>query len=471
MKKTLFAAIPAVAAAAMLSGCCGTKVCAPAADFSKLPAGQSNVSASANVNKFFDVGPVSADVKLDANNVYPRGRKFPFSFYSVGGGPGNKLLPVAERDAIQKRILEGGVTMVGPQYELNDQLVELCKKGNVKGIYTIKPVVDGKEMISSKIFDEWSRARKPVPWDKIKASIAEQVKAVANNPEIAWWDLTPEELRPWRGNEMKFIKLGAETIRANDPLKRPIMMYDPGHRFATSMATTTKHLDFVAKGMYTNYSGRKFERAWNRMSVGEMVKARAMLKREKDQTVLALPEMFQQPKSEEEIKLIPTWVRFDAYSSLTSGAQGVLVFSARTRNKFTAWDKYMTEWLKVCKELTGPSNIGQAFLFGEKRNDLTMDQTSGPAKVSVRMKGGKKPVEYEAVTLTNIAYDHMRYVFVVNSANEPVAGVIDGLPYGSDVKAMPLWGNGEVMTVPEGNWEFELPAYGVAGWVLYRGEK
>ena len=470
MKKTVFTALPAVAAALMLSGCCcGGKSCPANAGILDLPAGQSGIASSAKVNEFFDVGPVAKDIKLPGDNVYPLGSKFPFSFYSVGGGSTKKrgeLLPEAEKLADQDRILAGGVTLVGPQYELNKEVVDLAKRGKVKAIYTINPVVDGEKMEGSKIFDKWSRARKPIQWDKIKASIAEQVKAVAHNPEIAYWDLTPEELRPWRKNEMKFIEIGAQTIRENDPLKRPIMMYDPGHRNATSMATTCKHLDFVAKGMYTNYSGKKTQRVWNRYSVEQMAGARTQLKRENNMTILALPEMFQQPKSAEELKMIPTWVRYDAYSSLTSGAQGILVFSASKRGKFPAWSDYLDAWLTVCKELTGPANIGQAFLFGEKRNDLTLDQTQGPKEVKIVVS--RKEHTYPGITLSNIAFDHMRYIFAVNNTTEPVAGVIDGLPYSSEIKVKPLWGDGETMTVPEGNWEFDLPPYGVAGWVIYR---
>ncbi|MBE6367963.1 MAG: hypothetical protein E7052_08680 [Lentisphaerae bacterium] len=469
MKKTILSALPAVAAAVLLAGCCtGEKSCSANACFT-LPAGQTGTASSEKVNQFFDVGPLAKDIKLPSDNVYPLGSKFPFSFYSVGGGSTNKrgeLLPEAEKLADQDRILAGGVTLVGPQYELNKEVVDLAKRGKVKAIYTINPVVDGEKMSGSKIFDKWARARKPIQWDKIKASIAEQVKAVANNPEIAYWDLTPEELRPWRKNEMKFIEIGAQAIRDNDPLKRPIMMYDPGHRNASSLATTCKHLNFVAKGMYTNYSGQKFKRVWNRYSVAQMTGARKLLNREKDLTVLALPEMFQQPKTAEELKMVPTWVRYDAYSSLSSGAQGILVFSASKRKNFAAWDAYLDAWLTVCKELTGPANIGKAFIFGERRSDLTLDQTQGPKEVKIT--AARKEHTFPGLTMDNIAFDHMRYVFAVNNTTEPVAGVIDGLPYSSEIKVRPLWGGGETMTVPEGNWEFELPPYGVAGWVIYR---
>ena len=86
------------------------------------------------------------------------------------------------------------------------------------------------------------------------------------------------------------------------------------------------------------------------------------------------------------------------------------------------------------------------------------------------MEINKKRIKrtYPGITFTNIAFDHMLYVFAVNNSTEPVAGVVDGLPYSSEIKVKNLRGEDDTMTVPEGNWEFELAPYGVAGWVIYR---
>ena len=91
---------------------------------------------------------------------------------------------------------------------------------------------------------------------------------------------------------------------------------------------------------------------------------------------------------------------------------------------------------------------------------------NGPKTVEIAKKRIQKT--YEGISFVNIAYDHMRYVFVINNTTEPVAGVVDGLPYSSEIKVKHLWDAADNMTVPEGNWEYELPPYGVAGWVIYR---
>ena len=93
--------------------------------------------------------------------------------------------------------------------------------------------------------------------------------------------------------------------------------------------------------MYTNYSGHRADRAWNIWSIQQELEAKKILQRD-DLVILALPEMFQQPK-EEELPLVPSWVRYDVYSALVTGAQGIVVFSAIKRSKFTAVN---------CKETT-----------------------------------------------------------------------------------------------------------------------
>lgn len=99
--------------------------------------------------KFFrrEAGPET--VELPADQIYPQGRLFPFTFYSTGGGSMKKrgeLLPEAEREADTAQIVKAGVTMIGPQYELNDRAVATARKYGVKVVYTVHPVIDGKEL-------------------------------------------------------------------------------------------------------------------------------------------------------------------------------------------------------------------------------------------------------------------------------------------------------------------------------------
>ena len=73
------------------------------------------------------------------------------------------------------------------------------------------------------------------------------------------------------------------------------------------------------------------------------------------------------------------------------------------------------------------------------------------------------------VTLANFACDRRRYVLVVNSAEEPVSGMVRGLPYGSDVMVKELWSELPGWIAPEGEFEVELPPLGVRCFEIRRG--
>lgn len=426
-------------------------------------------SPNAKVNAFFDMGPTAAEIKLPADQVFPRGRVFPFAYYSIGGGSEAKrgeLLPEAEKRADQKEIMEAGTTLIGPQYELNGEAVALAREYRRQTVYTIIPEVDGAKLVGSRAFDKYNAAN-PLPREKIAASIAAQVKAVADNPEIAWWDITPEELRYWRPVEVEYLKLATDTIRANDPLQRPIMMYEPGHRDANSLTKLTPCLDFIAKGMYTNYSSKGDERVWTRYSTQEAVKARELLKRP-EIAILALPEMFVEPKTAAERAMIPVWVRHDVYSALTAGAQGVLVFSASKRPNFSSRPIYLDAYKTVASELTGKLDLGTVFLFGKRMDDLEFQNISGPETVKLTMKNGD--LTLPATAMANIAFNRLRYVILVNSSPETVTGMVSGLPYGNDVTVRDLWSDRPAWSAPEGEFEVELPPWGVRAFVLGRGQ-
>ena len=184
-----------------------------------------------------------------------------------------------------------------------------------------------------------------------------------------------------------------------------------------------------------------------------------------DLTLLALPEMFQEVPAAER-KMIPVWVRHDVYSALVSGAQGVLVFSARRRVKFDSHRDYLEAYLTVAGELTGKMNLGQVLLFGKPMKDLTFQTISGPKEV--QLKKGKLNVKLPAVAMANIAFNHLRYVIVVNSSPETVTGMISGTPYGSDVAVNEIWSSEPPFIAAEGEFEVELPPWGVKAYVIYR---
>lgn len=414
-----------------------------------------------DTDKFFKTNPDPAK-GLPADQLYPRGQLFPFTFYSTGGGSEQKrgeLLPEVERIADQKQIIDAGVTMIGPQYELNGQIVADAKKYKVKAVYTIMPEIDGQR-VDIKYLRKLEQEKKNIDVEKLRKSVADIVKREAVNPEIGWWDMTPEELRFWCKNDMLCLKTVSETIRENDPLKRPVYMYEPGHRDIKALSKTVVFQNICGKGMYTNYSSKKNARVYCRWSAEQEVEA-IKLSGNKDAIPIALPEMFQQP-AENELPLIETWVRHDVYSALIGGAKGVMVFSASKRPNFAAREQYLKAYLQVCRELTGPMNLGRIFLFGERRNDIILSVFEGPENMEMKvgkdneLKLDNKARTVPTVGMANIAFDNCRYVFISNSSESEISAVVDGLVYGKGVTVEDIFKPEDKFTAPEGNFNITL---------------
>ena len=423
---------------------------------------------STDTEKFFSSGKDSS-VNLSADRIYPAGKLFPFSFYSVGGGSVEKrgnLLPKSQKEKDQREIISAGVTMIGPQYELNDQVIEDARKFKVKAFYTVRPTIDGKE-VTREYLIALEKQKKSLDINKLKQAVKEIVVKAAHAKEIAWWDLTPEELRYWEDIEILYLKTVAETIRKYDPLKRPVFMYEPNARTAKALAKTAKYVDIVGKGMYTNYSGMKNSRVWCRWTIEQEIKAIKSAGR-KGAIPIALPEMFQQP-ADKELKMINSWVRHDVYSALIAGAKGIIVFSASKRPKFSAHQKYLDAYLKICREITGKLNLGQVFLFGKRRKDLTVKIIDGPE--TVRLKKRKFDKTYRSVAMANISYNNSRYVFLVNSSDEPVSLIVGGLVYGSGVTIQDIFLPEDIFTAPEGDFEVELKPLEVKAFKIYNSNK
>ena len=405
--------------------------------------------------KTFFAGPKCEDIKLPADKLYPMGRKFPFGFYSTGGkndvtrienGVKKRtvIMPLEERMADAKKIIDGGASMIGPQYELNFEILETAKKFNIPVVYTISGVVKGK-----KIDKSFFRTRDKLDVEALRKETAPIIRELAKNPEIAYWNLTPEERRSWKKREVLYLKEMYKLIKENDPQKRPVFMYEPGHRTAGALAKLLPFQDISAKGSYTNYSGHKDSRVSIRYSMEQETEAIKICKKG---IPFLLPEMFQQPE-EKELPMIDKWVKHDVYCGLANGAKGILVFSARRRPHFTAWEQYINAYLETAKILGG--ELGQALLFGKETTDLEVSVIEGVEKIEFKRRDITKT--YPSISVKQLVWNNARYVLIVNSANTPVKAVVDNLVYGSKIAVCDLLNpKGENFTAPEGNFEVEL---------------
>lgn len=400
-----------------------------------LAAGPAAAAAPASLDAFFKPAP-TREAELPADELYPRGQLMLTSLYSV-------ISPQVER------VKQDGFTCIGPYYGAQDRsrVVEKAKAAGVKCIYAV-----GKRVRF--VGDKYT-----MPTDEeIRAPILEAIAKVGHHREIAAWNLACEELRCWRKDEMHWLDVATRAVREADPLRRPVMMYDPNHRSAASLAKTVKYLDFSSKGMYANSAGMKDCRVWIRWGVEQEVEAIRMAK--PDAIPVAVLWMAKDPADPAEDDLIDDWTRHDVYLSMVAGAKGITIWSAWNRRKGfqRTFKKYYEGYSSAAKELNGKLGLARVFLFGEPRKDLRVEITAGPA--TQHMEYQKLAADYPSVSHADIAYGPARYLVMVNSAKESVTAAVTGLPR-QGVQREDLLAGSAPAAVAEGQFEVELPGLAV----------
>ncbi len=355
-----------------------------------------------DIAAFFVYAP-NYGTNLPEDEIFPRGRTMAYGLYSV--------LP-PQLDNIRAK----GFTMIGPYYGPQADVVGRARGANAKCAYTV-----GGPHIDFNIQDV------ELPSDaQLRAVITAEVQAVASNSEIAVWNLIHEELRPWRSNELHWLEVATAAVHAADPLRRPVVMFEPCHADASRLARTVKYQDICMKGMYANASGYTYQRAWIPWSVEQETTAISVA------NTAAVPYavmwMAKDPDDPAEAGNIKHWCRHDVYASLVAGAKGIFIWSGDSQRKgFEAtFSNYFEAYAEVGDELGGSFGFAQLFLFGTWKHDLRLSVTSGPTTVSFRV--GSLSNAYPSVSMANIAFGTSRYVFLVNSAAAYVAVRVDGLP-------------------------------------------
>lgn len=386
----------------------------------------------------------AADSSLPADGIFPRGRKLAFMGYSG----------VPERD------LANGFTVAGPAY--GDQLPYLhrCFSSGFPVVAHIG--------VRLKFTDPKSAAQIP-SGSELRQQIQAQVRALAGHKEIIWWAITPEELRPWKSDEMDYLKTVAQAIRDTDPQQRPIYLYNPNHRDAQSLTQIARQVDIVGKGCYVNTTGHAQERAWVQWSVEQEIETIHAAGRPGAIPLLLL-ELCKDPAPGEENQ-IRTWVRHDVYLGLIGGAKGVLIWSLYPRKEVQrTWQLWYDAYAECGRELNGERGLAQVLLFGQRRANLKVRQLSGETSVTV-MLGGKveagttsdkersiRGSRLGAWTSAEFAYGDSRWLFLVNSSNTPSRFAVSGWPSG--IKAQNAF-SGSAIALPDSELPLELPANGV----------
>jgi len=332
---------------------------------------------------------------------------------------------------VPARDLAEGFSVAGPAYGGGNEIQSAaCEKAGLPHIVQIS-AFDGNTS------GGWDAASK-IPLDEVKRRVTEAVRRHANSKFAVMWAVQPEELRPWRKDEMAYLKAVCEAIRAADPQGRPIFLYNPNHRDAGSLATIAPLVDVVAKGCYANGAGHKDNRAWIRWSVEQL--RQAADKAGTGKQVLVMPELARDPEPADRAR-IATWVRHDVYLGLMSGADGMLLWSLFPRKEVKAtWKTFYDAYALCGRELNGERGLGQVFLFGEPRSDLKVttkeprrDYPLGSSVRNALEDGTTAPGEGKSGVLhpwtaCERQLGTARYLFLANSVPETTTFRITGLP-------------------------------------------
>jgi hypothetical protein len=354
--------------------------------------------------------PGSAPAETAVPAVFPQGDVFPFMGYSG----------IPERDASHR------FSAAGPDYS-PDQEARLAAAERAGLSYPFKIGIDMK--FHAKPPD------KPLELtvDEIKRRITGQVSKVAGRKSICWWYLTPEEIRHWRKNEMEYLEAATEAIRAADPLKRPVWMYEPNHRDAASLRLTGRHLDIIGKGFYTNLAGYRDHRIWVRWSMDQQTQAIGALQQldGRQRIPLVMPELCADPADPADDHLIPRWTRHDVYLGLMRGGKGVAIWSLFPRAEVRrTWQIHYDSYARLANELTGPLNLGRVFLQGTDAALIEISTIEGPRELHLTT-GARNNLEsgtttdaekqaaatsYPALGVRQLRFDGSIYVFLCNSS-------------------------------------------------------
>lgn len=407
-----------------------------------------SVFAQTQEESFFESSPV---VKLPDDEFYPDGKKFMFSIFSV-------LSPDLEK------LKDDGFTAIGPYYG-EQKKSGVLEKAHATGLKCFYRVGEHIDFVHDPNY--------VLPSDKeIVEQIREVMLPVVDDPSIACWYLGNEELRHWRPDEMRWLEVATQAIKQLDPLKRPIWMYEPNHRPAEGLAKTLKYQDYCGKGDYVNLAGYQNNRVWIKWSIAQQMEA-IKISGKKNAVPLCVPEMCCDPEPQFH-EMIPLWCRHDIYCSLVNGAKGVAIWSGFRRRGLDTYDLYYKGYSSVSRELNGELNLGEVFLFGEKKDRIKVGIIDGVKAVTLKIGLGdmeriKECIEagrlddsgtdYSPLSISELSYGDDVYLFIVNSASAYIKIAVSSLPQ-EDFKTQPLLG-GEVPEIKNGIFKTELSPYDV----------
>ena len=384
---------------------------------------------------------------LPKDKLYPQGQIFPITGYSPPSVEGMKEL---------------GFTATGPTYgKSQGKLAKASAREGLKNVWQLHVEYDGMLITGKPSLAKVAKAagKKGIDWVKMGKCVENTVKKIVaeHGDTVAWWALGLEEVRWWNKNEMKYCQVAYDAIKRADPEKRPVWIYMPGHYGYGGMRSYMKFMDMLGQGYYPNFGNRVGYRYWCE-NVQKTVEGF-----EPERPMLAVTEMFREPKTEEDRSLISNFVRHDIWMAIIHKFKGIVIFSLANRGGFDSHGDYFFAYCENANLLTH-KGLGNVALFGEDMKDLSLEITEGSQTVSIQRKQGKpaKQVTFTYPTLKwrDLRHNSGRYLFAASSSKEPVKATLKGLP-AQKVQVIDMFTGKVLGTTDNGTFALEFGPWGV----------
>jgi hypothetical protein len=143
---------------------------------------------------------------------------------------------------------------------------------------------------------------------------------------------------------------------------------------------------------------------------------------------MQLSQDFTDPTTGNDPAEIRRVIRNDAYLGLVMGIKSFDIWSmSENRPNFNTHNDQFLAYASVAKDLTGDLDLQKVFLFGEQRTDVKFQITSGTKQFPFTDVNGAK-FKFDTLHTFDAAYGSDRYLFMVNSTEQPMGISVSGLP-------------------------------------------
>lgn len=319
----------------------------------------------------------------------------------------------------------------------------------------------------------WGNILEKMQTEEGRKSLSKKVKrcinVVLNDPiknrvVVAWYGHEEEPI--YRSStplvkQRDYLKFVRDIIAIEDPKKRPYFVSERSDSGYPTMLGNAKYTSGIMKQNYlmraNNYdiTGKEMD---ERFLIGQWVRDELRVAKAQDDKGLSYTGKIRPVISTLSMYIDPddkplrnkNWLRkaitHDFWLSIAMGAHGVNVYSWTTNPDNSVTTKHLQEdlYLEVMGVFSN-AGLGQVFLWGDDRDDITLKIISGPDTFTWN-KHENKYTE-PSIKFRNIQYGDNRHILLVNSAKQAVTVQLSGIPTDLKITDIIKGGAGDTKTI------------------------